>query len=87
MRNEKMLEATADGFKEGRWTWNELRLIASVGQNPQTEELGHHPTNLVHGSSSRLTDPAAHITLDAPQSLYIRIVGLLTLCFSPQSVE
>jgi hypothetical protein len=81
MRNEKMLEDTANGFKEGRWAWREPHL-AYPGK--QDKEPDHDSTNLVNASSAsdaHATDQAAYIYINAPQPLYIRLVGLVTLFF------
>lgn len=73
MRNERMLEDTANGFKEGRWAWRELDLA-------YPKEPDHAPlVNASFAFHADVTDQAAHIYINAPRPLYIRLVGLVTL--------
>jgi hypothetical protein len=85
MRNEKMLEDTAKGFKEGRWAWKEPLLVYPGGRKAQDKELDHDSTNLVNASSAsdanHTTDQAAHNYINPPRLLYIRLVGLVTPFF------
>jgi hypothetical protein len=84
MRNEKMLEDTANGFKEGRWAWREPHLAYPGRRKRQDKEPDHDSMNLVNASSAshpHATEQAAHIYINAPRSLYIRLVGLVTLFF------